>query len=109
MARPSRKVPRRNPRTDVHHLLWEERSHKGLRRVCRALPCLKVPLDVEVHRVLHQIYTQPRLIPADLAQRLIIRHRTQQCACYTQETVETNILHINHVESAEEDDHGEAA
>ena len=73
-----------NRRKNLHHLAWPKRDYNGIRKEARALPCLQVMLDVEVHRILHDMYNFPRLMRVEDASFLVARHRDKACGCFDQ-------------------------
>ena len=95
-------MSRTRKRSNNHHLVWPRTQQSGIRKIARSLPCLQVMLDIEVHRILHQMYGVPKPMPLEDAQWLIQRHRERVCACFDPTASEiTNILAINR--SREED------
>lgn len=85
-----------NRRKNLHHMAWPKRDYNGVRKEARALPCLQVMLDVEVHRVLHDMYNYPRLMAMEDAVFLVGRHKNKVCGCYDRSGNELiNILNIN--------------
>lgn len=96
-----------NRRQNEHHMAWPNKAYRGIRKEARQLPCLRVMLDIEVHRVLHDMYNFPRLMREEDARLLIDRHRAKVCACFTKEGVLTNMLDINSQEEVEDDGTGD--
>ena len=82
-------------RKNCHHLAWPNHDYHGIRKIARDLPCLKVFVDIEVHRVMHDMYNFPRLMNIEDAKLLIERHNAHVCACFTRDGVEVNMLAIN--------------
>lgn len=93
---------RTNRRQNEHHLAWPRHNYNGIRKEARLLPCMRVMLDIEVHRVLHDMYNFPRLMKIEDAKLLIDRHRAKVCACYSKDGELVNILDIH--ERGEGDD-----
>lgn len=93
---------RQSRRMNEHHMAWPRRSYSGIQKEARQLPCMKVMLDIEVHRVLHDMYNFPRLMKEEDARLLVDRHRARVCACYDRDgQILTNMFTIN---GEEEDD-----
>jgi hypothetical protein len=91
-------------RRNNHHLVWPRASQTGIRKAVRQLPCLQVLLDVEVHRILHQMYGVPRQMSSDDCNLLLSRHQDRLCACYSPDQRDNiNILAINEQEDAPEE------
>lgn len=85
-----------NRRKNLHHMVWPKRDYNGIRKVARALPCLQVMLDVEVHRILHDMYNFPKLLKIEDAAFLVEHHRSKACACYDQNgNINVSILDIH--------------
>ena len=77
-------MARTNRRKNVHHLVWPKRDYNGIRKEARALPCLQIAIDVEVHRILHDMYNFPKLLKVEDAAFLVEHHRSKSCSCYDQ-------------------------
>lgn len=90
-------------RQNLHHMAWPRHDYNGIRKEARNLPCMKIMLDIEVHRVLHDMYNFPKLMKVDDAKLLVERHSAKVCACFTRDGIPVQILSIN-----EEVDDGEA-
>ena len=98
-------MARNRKRKNNHHLVWPRTEQIGLRKVVRQLPCLQVTMDIEVHRVLHQMYGCPKPMTIEDAEYLLSRHKDRVCACYDPDSGEpVNILGINASKGLVEDD-----
>lgn len=100
------KNQRRLSRRNEHHLLWKAADYKGSYARVRLLPCCRVMLDREVHRILHKLYDYPKRISPDDADLLVSRHKRRECACYTQDGEAVNVLGINQDEGGGSDERG---
>lgn len=89
-------------RRNLHHMLWKASDYRGSYAQVRNLPCAKVMLDREVHRVLHRLYNYPKRISAEDAALLVHRHRNRLCACWEMEdAIEVDMLNIHDLEGGE--------
>jgi hypothetical protein len=92
-------------RKNLHHLAWPRTQYNGIRKEARLLPCLQVMLDIEVHRVLHDMYNFPKLMKVEDAKLLVERHKARVCACFDRNGVQVvNILAINRREDEDDDE-----
>lgn len=75
--------------------LWEARNYdKGLAKEFRALPCLQVVMDIEVHRLFHRLYKPPAMADREDMEYFVQRHRRHECGCYEGEVVGVNALEL---------------
>lgn len=65
-----------------HHLWWPKRDYlDSVGRVFRGLPCHILPLDIEIHRIIHAYLPPPRKPSRDEMLRAIERHNRRECVC----------------------------
>lgn len=65
-----------------HHLYWPRRAYTTpIAKAFRELPCLVIPLDKEVHNLLHRLQVPPTMPTTEQMKAAIDRHTTHECSC----------------------------